>query len=452
MNMQNEIAQAKHCELRKDVNGAREILLRMLSVNLDNVHVWITWLQFLLRNAQADEALAECTRACTFFPANPALVDLSVSVYLANSMYGEAYDLVNKLHVDSPAHPINFDRLARIYRFTLASACEDIEKGEQNEQEKIRLVSQVLRKHFLFLKELCATRNTKLLFVNGNCQSWPLMRILNSHEAFRNRYLTVCYKTIHTMTRIEMAAVSEVLDIFDVVLTQNIKNRTKFNPLITTCLQDRFPAKVLTFPTCWFSGYFPDAFAPSGVEYPQFPYDLHSKRVFRSYAQGRSLQDATDHFENSKISAQDIEKLLAENYCEIAERDASLDIKVADHIAVNYRESQLFYTFNHCSVDLLGFITNQICDHFSLPRLGIGDIARYEGLDGVIWYIPVEVQESLGLNFTRNYFVLNKRQISLADFARDSYSYYAGLEEKAIVSISDLLDRQAEKRSVGECQ
>jgi hypothetical protein len=452
MNVQNEIAEARHYELKQEVDDARRILLRMLEANLDNVHAWIAWLQFLLRNAQAEETLTECTRACIFFPANPALVDLSVSVYLANSMYGEAYDLVNKLHADRPDHPINFDRLARIYRFTLASVCESIEKGKQEEQEKVRLVSLVLRKHFLFLKELCEKRKTKLLFVNGNCQSWPLMRILNSHEAFRSHYVTVCYKTIHTMTQIEMAAVGDVLDIFDIVLTQNIKNRTKFNPLVTTSLQDRFPAKVLTFPTCWFSSYFPDAFATSGVECPQFPYDLHSKRIFRSYTQGRSLQDAINHFENSKISAQDIEKLLAENYCEIAERDVSLDIKIADHIAGNYRNSQLFYTFNHCSIDLLGFIANQICAHFSLPRLDIGSIARYEGLDGVVWYVPAEVQESLGLKFMRNYFVLNKRQISLADFVRDSYSYYAGLGEKSIVSISDLSGRQAEKRSVVEYQ
>lgn len=437
MSLQECIATARQCEAAQDIDGARVIMLQMLADTPHNVHLWVIWLQLLLRTAPAEEALSESTKARAHFPGNPLIMDVSVAALLAGGRNEDAHDLVNKLHSDHPEHPINHDRLSRIYRLALTARCERIGKNaSMPEGEKIRAISDILHRHFRFLKELFAARNIGLIFVNGNCQSWPLMRILNSHTPLRERYVSVCYKAIHTMTSLEMEAVRSVQDIFDIVLTQNIRSRSKYAPLVTSDLRDAIPGTLLTYPTCWFSGYFPDAFAPSGVACPPFPLALHSVTVFRSFLAKKSPRQAVDGFENAKIGHAAIKQNLEKNLAELDERDEGLDIRITDHIRDTFRKAPLFYTFNHCAVDVLGEIANRICAHLSLPPIGKRDLAPYEGLNGVAWHVADEVRDCLGLRFVRDHFVLQKKPLSRAEFVRSSYAYYAKLSADVLEMIN----------------
>jgi hypothetical protein len=391
-------------------------------------------------------ALSESKKAYSLFPRNPSISDLMISSYLANEMYIEAYDLVNKLHHHNKNHPINFDRLSRIYRFALDIRCEEIIDSNISNDMKIDRVSQELINHFHLINNIFKQRNIKLIFVIGNCQTWPLMRMLNSQTSFTEKYVVVCYKTIHTMSKIEQLAVSNILNIFDIIITQNITNTSKYFPLSTEKLRSKYK-NILTVPTCWFNGYFPDAFSAGDLPCADFHFGLHSASVFRSFFDNRSQQDALGEFESLKIETKKARKILEINFEEIEYRDKNLDVRINNTIKENYQSYLMFYNFNHCSVHLLGYIANKICENLSIPPLDVDNITKYEALDHIIWKISNEVKNCLGLNFDSNPFILNKEKISCSSFINQAYTYYKSLDENVIYLIGEALDTHVVKYS-----
>jgi len=430
------VEKVRRLECSRQFQEARNIFFGALRSRPDNIGLWIEWLQFLQRTTEPIELLAEAKKATARFPNSHAISEIALSAYLANSMYEDAYVIVNKLYAENVGYPINFDRMARIHRFALGAFCECIEKEEKYKVEKIRRVAGELKKHFLFLKHLVASRGARLIYVIGNCQSWPLIRILNSNKSLTDRYVSVFYKTIHTLSEVEMYAVSEILDIFDVVVTQRVVNVDRYGPLVTADLQKRLGEKIITYPTCWFNAYFPDALSSSGIDCPQFKYEHHSSSVIQSFVSGASIREASDKLMQLQISPKLIESRLVANFVETYERDKSLDIKIGNFLERNYQDSQLFYTFNHCSVSVIGFVANATCNYLGEPELDLSSIDRFEGLNRVIWPVPIYVKNALGLKFANENFVIDKTPVDISGFVSDSYSYYGRLSEDAVANFT----------------
>jgi Polysaccharide biosynthesis enzyme WcbI/Domain of unknown function (DUF4214) len=234
----------------------------------------------------------------------------------------------------------------------------------------------------------------------------PLKRCLETNPIFNSSYqslqLECFWLTEDDIPRLEGCAKS-----IDLFIHQPISDNYKgIYQLSTRYLRSllRPEARAISIPVSYFAGYNPEMIylkdkAGSNVD---GPFMYHDKNILKLYAQGKSISETVDTLYQGNIYPPDYVLVnLDATIAELRQREANLDIKIADFIQHNYHTSRLFHTINHPGVSVIAQITKAILNLLEIPLdlPSLDAFCQHEVLDAVYFPIYPSVAQSLGLNF-----------------------------------------------------
>jgi len=260
----------------------------------------------------------------------------------------------------------------------------------------------------------------------GNCQAGAIAQLFAEHLSEDE---IISYKAIHTMDKNDKIKFLEDIKNVDILIHQPISN--VYRPVSTENIMSIIGKESsVIFPVIYFSPYFMDMTYlknESGLTDRQFIGDYHSRIVLSAYYHELDRSKIVKAF-NSKnfFSKKQIQDNLEESIRVLKEREKECDIKISDIIESNYQKSNLFFTFNHPTGNMLYPVVERILSHINRPSLSKAIKLKYSRvLGGIHWRSVESIHEGLHLDFrkTDNFFVNNKIY-TLNEFIDISWDFY----------------------------
>ena len=214
----------------------------------------------------------------------------------------------------------------------------------------------------------------KLKFITyGNCQAWPLGRLLAESEFGRQYLENVPVMSVHLLAPEDKDLLYKNVADTDIFIFQPVSSA--YGDFSTALLLDLLkPGAIkLSIPVCYFRAYNPELiYLPGGdkVSRNHRLFAYHNIHLLRSYCKGGSLDQAAGDIMNRQlVSYETIIHCFNTDIGELARREQQLDISISDFIAENWTQTRLFFTFNHCCTRVLRVIANRV-----IGRLGGNDL------------------------------------------------------------------------------
>jgi hypothetical protein len=130
-------------------------------------------------------------------------------------------------------------------------------------------------------------RNTKKpAVIFGNCQAAAIARVLADHTPFTARYEILPCRAVHVLTAPEKASLQKAVASAELFIHQPVSDI--YAPASTSALLAALSpeAEALSFPVCWFDGYFPDMVTLKGPTTGRFAMAYHSRLFFTPISTG----------------------------------------------------------------------------------------------------------------------------------------------------------------------
>lgn len=98
----------------------------------------------------------------------------------------------------------------------------------------------------------------KRAIVFGNCQASAISRVLGDHPHFSQRFEIIPTPAVHVLTLKQREKLLSDVAECDLLIHQPVSD--VYHPASTALLISSLNpcAKAISFPVCWFDGYFPD--------------------------------------------------------------------------------------------------------------------------------------------------------------------------------------------------
>ncbi|MEB0191013.1 MULTISPECIES: WcbI family polysaccharide biosynthesis putative acetyltransferase [Pseudomonas] len=284
----------------------------------------------------------------------------------------------------------------------------------------------------------------------GNCQSAPIKSLLQQRLNVPCEIIQI--KPVHLLKEHDIKGVIATLSSSDVVVTHLISNNYNNFPIGTGQLVDTIKAgaKIIVVPNAHYIGYFPSfiyikdskgrGVTPRVPEYSHFPSDYHDAFCIAAKIKGYSLEKLFEFYENYKGAADWLEGYIDESLLNLREREQDCDIKISDFIEDNYKNRQLFWTFNHPTNELLIYMVDQVIDKLGLSP--VQNKATDEYLQEAILPIFPFISKNLGISFDAENFSME---------GIDSYRKYVSLCWSGYEKSQEVLDVNRKNRRVVEC-
>ena len=125
----------------------------------------------------------------------------------------------------------------------------------------------------------------------------------------------------------------------------------------------------MRWPSVYWAGYFPDLFYlrdELGVPVVDGPFDYHDRSILQAYASGLDIA-ATCRFLQDPDQPSDAPAWAANATAELHDRGRDCDVQVTEFIDSRFRDELLFFTMNHPTNQILGFIAQEITRLISIP-------------------------------------------------------------------------------------
>lgn len=286
--------------------------------------------------------------------------------------------------------------------------------------------------------------------VMGNCQSAPIKSLLQQRLNIPCEIIQI--KPVHLLKEHDIKGVVSTLSSSDVVVTHLISNNYNNFPIGTDQLSDivKADAKVIVVPNAHYIGYFPSfiyikdfkgrGVTPRVPEYSHFPSDYHDAFCIAAKIKDYSLDKLFGFYESYKGAADWLEGYIDESLFNLREREQDCHVKISDFIEDNYKNRQLFWTFNHPTNELLTYMADQIID-----RLGFSPVqnkAPHEFLQETILPIFPFISKNLGMSFDAEEFAMEGMK---------SYREYVSLCWSGYEKSQEVLEVNRKNRRVVEC-
>jgi hypothetical protein len=279
--------------------------------------------------------------------------------------------------------------------------------------------------------------------VVGNCQASALELMLDTHEAFAQRFELVRFPPVHELPAEQIPILHDAVATAAVVIPQRIEDGYRDGiGLGTETLARIAGGEVVRWPSVYWAGYFPDLFyLRDAARAPVLdgPFDYHDRSILRAYASGIDIDAACARLQDAELPS-DAEGWAAHATAELEIRGEDCDVDVAPFIASRFREELLFYTMNHPTNRLLAFIAQQIVGLLGLA----GDIRAAlmpgEVLGSTFYPLHANHARALGLSFGeelgagRTPFRIRGDSYEPAQAVRMFYDYYD--ERPALVELN----------------
>lgn len=262
----------------------------------------------------------------------------------------------------------------------------------QLQKEKLRLIDDFLPMDFWMCKNVhlhnmlkvfeiediirylkLVEKFKKIALVYGNCQAEIISNMLESNITFNNDFLLLRVPLVHLYkdkVQIKKIFYDRIIKEVDLFIYQNVGYENGYFPELASeaiCNQLKETCKKVRILNLYFDGYF--------VQYDQslkgkfalntekflFPYvDRYIDRFVREkYKVDNILARISDV---NFISPEKIFEKCERSIKELKKREESADIKITKYIEENFRITQLFYTRNHPSMQLIDLYVNRILD------------------------------------------------------------------------------------------
>jgi hypothetical protein len=207
--------------------------------------------------------------------------------------------------------------------------------------------------------------------VVGNCQAQALEMMLGTNDSFTKRFEFVSFPPVHEIPDTMVPELHNAVAAATVVILQRVDDGYRDGVGLGTETLARIAgaATVVRWPSLYWAGYFPDLFyLRNGTGQPVIdgPFDYHDQSILLAYDSGLDVTETCRLLEDPERSSE-AQTWAANSTAELDVRSQACDVHVASFIASEFRAKLLFFTMNHPTNQLLGFVAQRITDLIGIP-------------------------------------------------------------------------------------
>jgi Polysaccharide biosynthesis enzyme WcbI len=207
--------------------------------------------------------------------------------------------------------------------------------------------------------------------VIGNCQAGALEMMLSTNEEFTKRFEFVSFPAVHEIPEAMVPELHRAVADAAVVMPQRVQEdyRNGIGLGTETLASIAGSAIVVRWPSVFWAGYFPDLFYLRDAEgrlVVDGPFDYHDRTILGAYASGLDVSSTCRLLEDPERPS-DARTWAAEATTELDIRGQDCEVKVTSFISSRFRDELLFFTMNHPTNHLLGFMAQQITELIGIP-------------------------------------------------------------------------------------
>lgn len=209
--------------------------------------------------------------------------------------------------------------------------------------------------------------------VVGNCQAKALEMMLATNEEFAKRFEFVSFPPVHEIPEAMVPELHRAVADAAVVIPQRVQEdyRDGIGLGTETLARIAGSAAVVRWPSVYWAGYFPDLVYlrdAEGQPVVDGPFDYHDRTILESYAAGIDVSGVCRLLEDPDLPSE-AQAWAASATAELETRGQDCEVKITSFIASKFRDDLLFFTMNHPTNHLLGFIAQQITELIDIPGL-----------------------------------------------------------------------------------
>jgi hypothetical protein len=239
--------------------------------------------------------------------------------------------------------------------------------------------------------------------VVGNCQAMALEMMLSTNDAFTDRFEFVSFPPVHEIADAMVPQLHEAVAGAGIVIPQRVDDgyRDGVGLGTETLAKIAGSATVVRWPSVYWAGYFPDLFYlrdAAGRPVIDGPFDYHDRLVLRAYAAGLGVARTCKLLEDPERPS-DAPTQAAASTAELDIRGRDCDVHVTSFVASRFREELLFFTMNHPTNRLLGFVAQQITEFVGIPGRVNHQRIPDEVLGSTFYPLHANDVRALGLGF-----------------------------------------------------
>jgi hypothetical protein len=239
--------------------------------------------------------------------------------------------------------------------------------------------------------------------VVGNCQAQALEMILATSQDFTTRFEFVSFPAVHEIPAARVPELHQAVADATLVILQRVSDDYRDGVGLGTETLARIAdgATIVRWPSVYWAGYFPDLFYlrdATGQPVVDGPFDYHDRSILRAYHAGIDVAATCRLLEDADLPS-DAQVWATEATAELDVRGRDCDIALTPFIAAHFREELLFFTMNHPTNRLLGFLAGEIAKLIGIPdRMEDGRLPS-EILGSTFYPLHANHVRTLGLEF-----------------------------------------------------
>jgi Polysaccharide biosynthesis enzyme WcbI len=239
--------------------------------------------------------------------------------------------------------------------------------------------------------------------VVGNCQASALEYMLDTHEEFKRRFELVRFPPVHEFPEELIPKLHDAVADAAVVIPQRVDDgyRDGIGLGTETLARIAGPGSVIRWPSVYWAGYVPDLFYlrdATGAPVLDGAFDYHDRTVLGAYAAELDVEATCALLADPDVPS-DAQAWADSATAELKVRGRHCDVDVAPFICAHFREELLFYTMNHPTNRLLGFLAQQIVEALGLPGTVQPELMPGEVLGSTFYPLHANHVRALGLRF-----------------------------------------------------
>ncbi len=218
--------------------------------------------------------------------------------------------------------------------------------------------------------------------VVGNCQAIGLETLLSMNEAFAERFELVSFPAVHEIPDEQIPELHRAVEGASVALLQKVDDGYRDGIGLGTAQLAAIAgsATVVRWPSTFWAGYVPDMFYlrdAEGRPVVDGPFDYHDRVILQAFVDGAGVEETCARLADPARPSDAVAWANAAT-AELALRGEGCDVQVTSYIEERFREELLFFTMNHPTDVLLGYMADEALALLGLPT---GRAPRAPGVD-----------------------------------------------------------------------
>lgn len=228
--------------------------------------------------------------------------------------------------------------------------------------------------------------------------------MLNTNDEFTKRFELVSFPAVHEIPEAMVPELHRAVADAAVVIPQRVQEDYRDGIGLGTETLTRIArssATVVRWPSVYWAGYFPDLFYlrdAEGQPVVDGPFDYHDRTILKAYATGLDVTTTCRLLEDPERPS-DAPNWAAKATAGLDSRSQDCDVQVTTFIDFRFRDELLFFTMNHPTNRLLGFIAQQIVELAGLPGRVDHRLIVDEILGPTFYPLHANHVRALGLGF-----------------------------------------------------